>query len=299
MYYQEKKLFAEYPSLVESVSYAGNPIDNTAMYVTKKVEYLLKNLEGRKGCLVFVEDTINVPAQLLEENVFVKTPSPQKAYAEYVNRLADDIAEKEKERKYSFTEGGYYLGENTVIGADAVIGPGCLIGHDVIIGSNAVIQSGARLQHCIIGDHFIAGENCTVGTNGFTMTDNDDGNKIRIPTLGKVQIGNNVEVGALTNISRGSAGNTVLEDNVKIDSLVHVGHDAHIHRNVEIPASAVIGGFDELFEGAYVGINATLRNRIQIGANVTVGMGSVVTKSFLEEGITIAGNPARLFEKRR
>lgn len=279
---------------IEGVSYAGKPISHTAMYITKKVEYLLKNLEQVEGCLAFLEDTIEVPASLAARHSFIMTKTPQRDYAVFVNEFAEKKQKANAARKYRLTEGGYFLGENVTIGENALIEPGAFIGHDVVIGANAVIKAGARIKDTVAGDNFTAGENCTIGTTGFTMADDDEGNKMRIPTLGKVVIGDNVEIGALTNVSCGSAGNTVFADNVKLDSLVYIGHDVSLGKNVEIPAGAIIGGFCELEEGAYVGVNATLRNRIRIGRNAFIGMGAVVTKS-VEGGVTVVGNPAKPF----
>lgn len=282
---------------VKSVSYAGRPLDNTAMYITKKVERLVSNLSNVSGCKVFVESNVIVPEDIASRNEFVYTDTPQKDYALYVNHLAKEKEEYNKSRKYTLTDQGYYIGENVQIGDNATIEPGAFIDHDVVIGNNAVIKSGAKLRNLIAGDNFVACENCTVGTNGFTMADDDDGNKMRIPTLGKVQVGNNVEINSLANVSCGSAGNTVFADNVKIDSLVHIGHDVHLGKNVEIPAGAIVGGFCEVKEGAFIGINATLRNRINIGEKAFVGMGAVVTKS-IPEGITVVGNPAKPLGKK-
>ena len=283
--------------IITAVSYAGRPISCTAMYITKKVERLLENLEKVEGCLVFADDNIVVPDKLLKLHHFVMTKTPQRDYARFVNELAEKRQEANRQRKYSLTEGGYYVGENVKLGLNVQIEAGAFIDHDVVIGNNALIKTGAKIRDAVIGNDFIACENCTVGTSGFTMADDEEGNKIRIPTLGKVVIGNNVEIGALTNISCGSAGNTVLEDNVKLDSLVHIGHDVFLGKNVEIPAGAIIGGFCVLEEGAYVGVNATLRNRIHIGKNAFIGMGAVVTKS-VEDGITVVGNPAKPFVKK-
>lgn len=282
---------------VKSVSYAGRPLDNTAMYITKKVERLVNNLSDVSGCKVFVESNVIVPDDIASRNEFVYTDTPQKDYALFVDRLAKEREEYNKTRKYTLTDEGYYIGENVQIGVNATIEPGAFIDHDVVIGDNAVIKSGAKIRNLVAGDNFVACENCTVGTNGFTMADDDDGNKMRIPTLGKVQVGNNVEINSLANVSCGSAGNTVFADNVKIDSLVHIGHDVHLGKNVEIPAGAIVGGFCEVMEGAFIGINATLRNRIVIGEKAFVGMGSVVTKS-IPEGITVVGNPARPLVKK-
>ena len=87
------------------------------------------------------------------------------------------------------------------------------------------------------------------------------------------------------------------EDYVKLDVLVHVGHDAHLYKNVEITACGIVGGFTELEERAYMGLNATTRNRIRLGKNCIIGMGATVTKS-VDDNITVVGNPARPFEKK-
>ena len=77
----------------------------------------------------------------------------------------------------------------------------------------------------------------------------------------------------------------------------YIGHDVHLHKNVEITAGVVVGGFVEAQEGAYIGINAVIRNRISLGTNSFVGMGATVTKS-VSDGITVVGNPARPFDKK-
>ena len=198
--------------------------------------------------------------------------------------------------KFNLTSGGYYVSEDVNIPDDAYIEPNCVIGPDVQIGKNARIFAGAIIRRTTIGNDFIANENSVIGANGFTMTEDEEGNKFRIPTLGRVIIGNHVEVGAHDNISCGSGGDTVIGDYVKIDALVHLGHDVSLQKNVEITAGGVIGGFGKLGEHSYVGINAVLRNRINVGENAVIGMGSVVTK-LVEANITVAGNPARLFIK--
>lgn len=271
------------------VSYVGQPQNNTVMYITKKVEYLINNLNNVSNCKIFVENNINVPKEIEKNNDIVRCESPQLDYVTFVKEIETQI--NNKSRKY-ICENNSYIGENVSIGNNTIIEPGCLIGHDVQIGENAYIKSGTKIKKSIIGDNFISGENSTIGTLGFTMTEDNEGNKIRIPTLGKIIIGNNVEIGALTNISCGSAGDTIIEDNVKIDSLVYIGHDVHLHKNVEIPAGAIIGGFDEIKEGAYVGINAAIKNRKIIGENAIVGMGAVVIKN-VEDNQVVIGNPAK------
>lgn len=266
------------------------------MFLTKKVEKLLENLKGTEQCLVFAENGIAVEPSIQKNHCFLFSDNPQRAYAEFANMLYTIRLEKERNMQYTLTQGGYYLGENARIGSDAYIEPGCLIGHNVVIGNNARIFSGSIIKNAVIGDHFLSNEHAVTGAFGFTMAEDAGGNKFRIPTLGKVIIGDWVEIGAHDNISCGSGGDTRIEDYVKIDALVHIGHDVHLHRNTEITAGGIIGGFVEMEERAYTGINASIRNRITVEKNSLVGMGAVVTKNVMEH-MTVVGNPAHGIRK--
>ena len=77
-----------------------------------------------------------------------------------------------------------------------------------------------------------------------------------------------------------------------MDALVHIGHDARIKKNVEIAAGAIIGGFDVIGEGTFIGINACIRNRITMGTGSMIGMGATVVKG-VDSKQTVVGNPAR------
>lgn len=297
MEFDVNRIVAEKDFFINGTSYIGAPKSNTAMYITKKVERLLGALQQVSNCLIFAENGISVPAEIAENNAVVLTDNPQLAYARFADQFAAERFENEKKLGYVKSDGGYYITDDCVLGENVYIEPGCVIGPDVKIGNSAIILAGAVIRRSTIGDNFLANEHAVVGANGFTMAKDENGDRLRIPTLGRVVIGNNVEVGAHDNISCGSGGDTVIEDNVKIDALVYIGHDVHLHRNVVITAGGIIGGFDELGEQAYVGINAVLRNRIIVGDKAVIGMGSTVTKS-VEADVTVVGNPARLFEKK-
>lgn len=279
-----------------AVSYIGDPKPDTAMFVTKKVAYLLDNLKNVSGCLVFAENGMEIDATLRQKNQFSFSDSPQRAYADFVNALYYKKCEKERKRKYTLDQKGYYIGENVQIGFNTYIEPQCIIGHDVIIGRDANILYGSVIKNSIIGDGFLSNEYAVIGSLGFTITKDEQHNNLRIPTLGKVRIGNYVEIGAHDNISCGTGGDTVIEDYVKLDALVHIGHDAHLEKNVEVTAGSIVGGFAELGNNAYMGINSTVRNRVKLGENSVVGMGANVVKD-VSSGITVAGNPARLLAK--
>lgn len=282
--------------LVTGISYIGSPRSNTAMFVTKKAEYLLKALDAVDECLVFAETGIIISGELSSKHAFHISDKPQMAYARFANQFAEERFNEEKKLCFSLLPGGYYVSNDVKIPEDAYIEPGCVIGPDVQIGKRARILAGAIIRRSTIGDDFIANEHSVIGANGFTMAEDEDGNKIRIPTLGRVIIGNQVEIGSHNNISCGSGGDTVLEDNVKLDSLIHVGHDVHLHKNVEVTAGVTFSGFVDAGEGVYVGVGSALRNRINLGDHCFIGMGSNVTKS-VDASTVVAGNPAKPFDK--
>lgn len=296
MEYLVNKLNPDYCFAVEGVSYIGNPRENTAMYVTKKVAHLVENLESFKNCLVFAEEGVEVTDKWKKHNCFIFCSNPKMSYARFVSGLAEEKRKIDSRRRYKLTDGGYYIGENAEVGCNAYIEPGCVIGHDVRIGDNAVIMSGAVIKKSFIGRNAVVNEKAVVGAFGFTMAEDGQGNKLRIPTLGHVRIGDEVEVGAHDNISCGSGGDTVICDYVKLDAFVHIGHDARLGENVEITAGSIIGGFADIGAHAYVGLNSNVRNRISVGSRSIIGMGSNVTRS-VGEGETVVGNPARRYIK--
>lgn len=283
---------------VTGVSYIGRPQPNTAMYVTAKVGHLCENLRGVTGCLVFAEEGTEVPVDVLEKNDFRFSDNPLLAYVEFTRGLEATRDVQEHAIPYHQTESGALISETATIGEGAYLEPGVVVGPGVTIGRDATILAGAVIRHSTIGDRVVINEHAVVGAQGFTMARDASGDLVRIPTLGGVVIGDDVEIGAHDNVSCGSGGDTVICNHAKIDALVHIGHDAYIGRNVEIPAGVVVGGFCEIGNDAFVGVGAVLRNRIVIGDGATIGMGAVVTKS-VDAGVTVVGNPARPFERRK
>lgn len=291
-----KIIDSNYDFEIVGASYIGKPCDNTFMFASRKVEALVSNLKTANNCLVFLETGIAVDDELKSIHCFIFSDNPQLEYSRFSLLFA-----KEKEDSYlakKYVEKNHIIyGEDVSIGEGTIIEPGCFIDHGVVIGNNCRIKAKSVIRNCTIGDNVLVNENALIGANGFNMAEDEDGNKMRIPTLGRVVIGDNCEIGAFDNISAGLGGDTVLENNVKIDALVYIGHDVYLHKNVEITAGSVIGGFVEIEEHGYVGIRSVLRNRIKIGENAFVGMGAVVTKS-VDDGVTVVGNPAKPFERK-
>lgn len=184
------------------------------------------------------------------------------------------------------------LGENTQIGEEVSIGEYTVIGNNVSIGNGTVIRN-----HVVICDNTVIGYNClirsntVIGEEGFGFEKDKDQVPVRLPHLGKVVIGNNVEIGALNTIARGTLDDTYVGDNVKTDDHVHIAHNIHIENNTIITACSEISGSVIIGANSWLGPNCSIMNKITLGENVLVGLGAVVTKS-VESNSVVFGNPA-------
>ena len=292
MQYDVSRIHADYHFKISGVSYIGRPQSNTAMYIGKKIADQLVKLESVEQCLVFAESGIEISDWIRKKHAVISVDNPQLAYARLATELEWLQMQEDKKYKYLYMDGSC-ISEAAVIGSGAYIESGCVIGHHVVIGKDAILLNGAVVRNAVIGDRFLANEYAVIGANSFTAAEDEKGNKIRIPSLGKVKIGNDVEIGVHNNVSRGSVGDTILEDYVKLDALVHVGHDVHLKKNVEVTAGVIMAGYGTVGEKAFLGVNATLRNRIEIGDGALLGMGAVVTKT-VERDTIVAGNPAKV-----
>lgn len=182
------------------------------------------------------------------------------------------------------------IGNNSYIGPNTYIGK-CTIGKGAIIHGNCYLY-----DNVTIGENVIILAGAVIGLEGFGYQRNESGEYEKFPHIGGVIIGDNVDIGSNTTIDRGALGNTVIEDGVKIDHLVHIAHNVKVEKHTAITALAMIGGSTEIGQSCWIAPSAVLRDQIQIGEKSKVGMGAVVTKN-IPEGETWAGNPARKFEK--
>ncbi len=159
--------------------------------------------------------------------------------------------------------------------------------------SPPTIHPTAVINECVVvGENVRIGPYCSIGFDGFGFDRDDSGVYERFPHVGKVIIGDNVEIGANVCIDRGTLSDTVIGEGTKIDNLVHIAHNVRTGKNCCIVALSCIGGSVQLGDNVYVGIGASIRNQKKIGDNVMIGMGAVVVNDCLESG-TYIGIPAR------
>ncbi len=200
--------------------------------------------------------------------------------------------------------------ENAVIGDNTKILANTYIGNAAIIGKNCLFHAGVNIGDRVkVGNDVILHHGVSLGADGFSfVTENPDNieqarkdgeikeaNKkqviFKIPSIGSVVIGNNVEIGANTTIDRGTIENTTVGDNTKIDDLVMIGHNCKIGEGCLIVSQAGIAGSCVIGDRVVIAGQAGLADHIEIGSDTIITAKAGVTKSFPEKSIVV-GIPA-------
>jgi UDP-3-O-[3-hydroxymyristoyl] glucosamine N-acyltransferase len=179
---------------------------------------------------------------------------------------------------------GAEIGPNTEIGASAVIGAGVVIGAECVIGPHATVG------YAILGDRVQIYPGAGIGAQGFGFVPSRQGLR-RVPQLGRVIIGNDVEVGANSTIDRGALGDTSIGDGCKIDNQIQIGHNCRIGRWCTFSGRVGISGSVEIGDGVLVGGGVGVADHIKIGAGARLAAGAGVIQD-VPPGATVAGYPA-------
>lgn len=176
------------------------------------------------------------------------------------------------------------IGEGAKIGAHSAVGEGCCIGANVVIGRNVRLHPRVVVYHdCVIGDDLIAHSGVVIGADGFGIAMDQD-RWIKIPQIGRVVIGNEVEIGANTTIDRGTLGDTIIEDGVKLDNLIQVAHNVRIGAHTAIAGCAGIAGSATIGRYCRIGGSAGIVGHLKIADYVEIAAFTMVTKSIHEAG---------------
>lgn len=184
------------------------------------------------------------------------------------------------------------IGKNVNIGAGSVIYPYVFIGDNVTIGVNAAIYPGAVImENTVMGDNAVIRAHAVIGGEGFGFA-TKDGKHTRIPQIGNVTIGDDVEIGACTTIDNGTLGSTKVGRGTKIDNLVHLGHNVEIGEDCFVIAQTGIAGSTKVGNHVTFAGQTGCTGHITIGDNVTFAGKSGIVGNVASNTIN-AGFPAR------
>jgi len=182
------------------------------------------------------------------------------------------------------------IGANVVIGADVVIGenvtvsPGCVIGDGVSIGDDSLLYPNSVIyHHCVIGRRAVIQAGAVIGSDGFGFAKEGEC-WIKIPQIGRVIIGDDVEVGANTSIDRGALDNTVIGNGVKLDNQIQIAHNVVIGDHSALAGCVGVAGSTKIGRRCTVGGAGMIIGHLDIADDVHISAGTMVTKSLHKPG---------------
>ncbi len=264
---------------------------------------------------LFVEPLRSSGALLWTKSVVVACPDPYLAMA----RLSRRFAEVQGDLEPGLPNGGVHptavIHSQARVAASAWIGPNCVIERGASIGENTRLVSGVYVGEEVsigagglifsnvsiyrrtrIGDRVRLHSGAVIGSDGFGYAPVREGGKVvgheKIHHLGAVVIGNDVEIGACSAVDRGTLEDTQIEDEVKIDNLVQVGHNSVLKRGAVLCGMSGVAGSSVVGRFAYLGGRAIVINKAEVGDGALLGADCVVTKD-VQAGEQVAGSPHR------
>lgn len=187
---------------------------------------------------------------------------------------------------------GASIGAGVELGDNVVIGPGCFVGDNVKIGEGSRLYANVTLYHdTVLGQRCIVHAGAVIGADGFGFARDRDGSWVKIPQVGRVVMGDDVEVGANTTIDRGALEDTVIGNDVKIDNLVQIAHNVRVGDHTAIAGCAGIAGSSTVGARCLIGGQAGISGHLTIADDVVVSAWTLVSKSIREPGVYTASLP--------
>ena len=185
-----------------------------------------------------------------------------------------------------------FVGPNVIIAENTILYPNVTVLDECTIGKNTTIWSGAVIrERCHVGNDCIIHSNATIGADGFGFRPDPEKGLVKIPQIGNVIIGDNVEIGANTCVDRGKFSSTILGNGCKIDNLVQIGHNSKLGMFCIMAGNSGLAGSVTLGNGVIIGGSASIKDHTTIGDGAIIGAGSGVTGD-VEAGKTMLGYPA-------
>jgi UDP-3-O-[3-hydroxymyristoyl] glucosamine N-acyltransferase len=177
------------------------------------------------------------------------------------------------------------VGDGAIIGAGTIVMDGCSIGAGSTLGENTLLYPRVTVYYgCVIGNHVIAHSGAVIGSDGFGMAW-ENGRWLKIPQIGRVLIGDHVEIGANTTIDRGALDDTVIEEDVKLDNQIQIAHNVRIGAHTAIAGCVGIAGSATIGKYCRIGGSAGILGHLSIADGVEISSFTLVSKSIREKGV--------------
>jgi UDP-3-O-[3-hydroxymyristoyl] glucosamine N-acyltransferase len=275
-----------------SVSFFNNPKYKDLLKNTKAA-IVITNSEGltfHKGPAIITNNPYLYFAKvsrLLNPSKVLKKEIHKSAIIHPTCKLGQDI----------FIGPNVFIEENVSIGDGVVIHAGVIIESDIVIGDNSIIHPNVVIKtNTIIGKNCTIYAGCVLGSDGFGYAKDND-KWFAIPQIGKVILGDNVDIGSNSTIDRGALDDTIICSGVKIDNLVQIGHNCIIGENTIIAGCVGIAGSAKIGKNCAIGGAAMILGHLSITDNVTISPGSMITRSIKNSGTYTALMPFQAHEE--
>ncbi|WP_456377376.1 UDP-3-O-(3-hydroxymyristoyl)glucosamine N-acyltransferase [Lutibacter sp.] len=260
--------------------------------------------KASKACAAIVNENLKIEPE--ENRALIKVKNADLAMAKLLEVFNPDSPYLEENiHPTAVVHESATIGEGCKIGANCYIGKDVVLGNEVIlypnvtifdatkIGNNTIIWSGTVVrERSEIGSFCIFHNNVSIGADGFGYRPSEDGRGlVKIPHIGNVIIGNEVEIGANTTVDRAKFSSTIIGDGCKIDNLVQIAHNCVLGRSCIMAGSSGLAGSVTLGDGVIIGGSSSIKDHLTIGSGAVVGGGSGVM-SDVAAGKTVVGYPA-------
>lgn len=178
------------------------------------------------------------------------------------------------------------IGAGSRIGARAVVGPGCVLGAQVSVGADTRLIANVTLcDGTALGERCIINPGAVIGSEGFGFAPDPTSGWVKVPQIGAVRIGNDVEIGASTTIDRGAIGDTVIEDGVKLDNQIQIAHNVRIGAHTAMAAFVGVSGSTTIGSRCMIAGQVGIAGHLSICDNVVVTGKSMVSASIRKPGV--------------
>jgi len=266
--------------------------------------YFEAALKSRAGAVLVDESLLSDAQREGAGKPLIAVPSARAALAALLQAF-------ERPRKRGpFRHPSATVDETATVGPDVYIGPGAVIAARARVGARSVLEAGSYvgeeaqigadallhphavvLQGCVAGDRIILHSGAVIGSDGFGYVF-VDGKFERIPQVGNVVLGDDVEIGANTCVDRAQTGSTAIGEGTKIDNLCQIGHNCRIGKHCGLAAEVGLAGSTILGDYVLVGGKAGFSGHLTVGSRAKIGGGAQVWKD-VPEGAFFSGIPAR------
>jgi len=274
-----------------AICFLANPKYENYLYETQAGIVLVsedfKPRQAVRSTLIFVKDAYAAFSQLME--AYAAQIKPQKEGVEQPSFLAEGVQPGE-----GFYLGAFaYVGKGCTVGENVKIYPGAYVGENCTIGDDTVILAGAKVYpDTQIGKRCTLHAGAVVGSDGFGFAPQEDGSYRAIPQLGNVILEDDVSIGANTTVDCATMGSTVIEQGVKLDNLIQVGHNVKVGAHTVIAALTGIAGSAEIGKQCMIGGQVGIVGHIKIAERTTLMGQSGVSNDIVEPGQQLLGAPA-------